>query len=1029
MRMACPPAEMGERRVRGRVKPSTLAALMSKPFVPRPGLSRRGGNRSLAALSATLSLAALSLAGSIGCAASPAAPSASAATATSAPPAAAAPALPSAPALPFDPRVTRGSLENGLQYFLQRQKPADHRAHLTLIVKAGSMYEDDDQRGFAHLVEHMAFNGTKHFQKQTLIDFFEKSGITFGSDTNASTSYDRTRYELNVPTDDAQLLSRGLDILNDWASGVTFDPEEVEKERPVVLAERTQALGAGRRMFEQITRTLLAGSRYVDRDVIGDENVLRSGPRQRLVDFYQRWYSPDRMAVIVTGDIDPPAIEAALKQRFSGLARHPDPAPLPDLHVPIGAHPSVAVLTDPELSASSVSLVLKHPFHPDLTEADFRRDLLTQMAAGMVSRRLGELAEDPHAPFTAAGTQYTANQGGRMSVGIVYAQVKQGKLAESLDALLLEVERAKRHGFTEPELQRAIRDTKRAFEHNLAAKDTVSARAVAAELANPFVDGDVVTSPDFDAQLAARILADTRLEDVQRAAVEMFSAGEPVLIASGPARETLPDQASLLAALEAAPQKPVEPYRYHAPDAQLMAQLPQPGRVVKEELIAEIDTTVWTLSNGAVVVLKPTNFKDDEIVGQAIGFGGNAGVSVRDYSSARFADTVVARAGIGQFDRQSLAKVLSGKHASAYPWIREQDQGISYSAAPDDAETMFQLIHLYATAPRRDEAAFEAYRASLRENLRNRDLVPTQVFGDAVSKKVWGGSPRRMAPTVKDVDAIDLDSAMKFYVERFKDMSEFTFVFVGKIDPVRFKPLVERYLASLPGGGRKEKPRDIGLHRHKGVTEVAVQAGQEDQAVYALTFHGETPWSEEAHTDLHELGEYLGIRLREVLREDMGETYSPNVSSDFERVPFAAYTLNIAFSCKPKDVDGLRQALRRVIAETKKNGVTDSYVEKLKSERTRSLEQAYLSNGFWLQRLVDKFRMHEDPRKILVLTELTGRVTSQHLQAAARRFLRDDQYVEARLTPAAREPSNGTQTPASATAAPPAKAGAAVSAP
>jgi zinc protease len=313
---------------------------------------------------------------------------------------------------------------------------------------------------------------------------------------------------------------------------------------------------------------------------------------------------------------------------------------------------------------------------------------------------------------------------------------------------------------------------------------------------------------------------------------------------------------------------------------------------------------------------------------------------------------------------------------------------------------MFQLIHLFATAPRRDEKAFDAYRAALSERLRNRDLSPPEVFSDAIARKLWGDEPRRQLPTRAAVDQMKLDTALDFYRQRFSDLSDFTFVFVGKIDVVSFRALAERYLASLPGGGRKETSHDLGLHRKKGVLEVRVQQGQEDKASVTLIYHGEVKWSEEAHTDLVSLENYLTIRLREVLREELGGVYTPYVSSSFDRVPFDAYSLAIAFECKPADVPKLLQATHTTIAAIKKSGVADSYLEKLRSERTRDLEEVYRSNEFWLDRLVDKYKLGEDPRKILVLPQLTQRVTSENLRLAARQFLRDDQYLDARLTPA-----------------------------
>ncbi|MEY4548545.1 MAG: hypothetical protein RL685_4740 [Pseudomonadota bacterium] len=324
---------------------------------------------------------------------------------------------------------------------------------------------------------------------------------------------------------------------------------------------------------------------------------------------------------------------------------------------------------------------------------------------------------------------------------------------------------------------------------------------------------------------------------------------------------------------------------------------------------------------------------------------------------------------------------------------------------------MFQLLHLSLTAPRRDEQAFAAWLGRFREQLRNRDLNPASVFGEAVAQKVWGNEPRRLPPTLASLDEINLDTALKLYAERFADVSDFTFVFVGKIDEAAFRPLVERYLASLPGKGRKEAFKNLGLHRRKGVTEVTVHAGKEDKTSVSLMFHGEARWSENAHTDLDSLDTYLGIRVREVLREKLGNVYSPSVSYGFSRLPYDSYNLSVSFESKPGDVERLLQATRDVIAEVKKSGIDPSYVEKLRSERTRDVEEYYRSNAFWLERLVDKYRMKEDPRQILTLHELTQRVTSDNVRSAAQKFLRDDQYLIARLEPAVVAPAGDGKMP------------------
>lgn len=920
----------------------------------------------------------------------------------------AAPALVS-PALPLDPSVTSGRMANGFSYYLKRQKPKDQRVQLLLVVGAGSLHEENDQRGVAHFVEHMVFNGTRRFSKQAMMDFFEKSGITFGSDLNASTGFDRTQYQLSVPTDDPKLLATALDILQDMASSVTFAPEAVQSERSILLSEWLTRQGMSKRVGDQTRNLLLAGSRYLERDPSGDKATLEQMDRERLIAFYQRWYRPERMAVVAVGDIEPELLEQSLRERLSALpAGSPQSAPNADIPVP--KEPVVAVITDPELPASSVSVLFKSPGHPLRSEDDFRARLLPGLAMQMLDHRLAEIAQRPDAPFTGASSSVTSGMLGKLDLLSVGARAKEGQIPNSLDVLLAELQRIERHGFTSSELERVRSEYASSFEHAVQARETASIVSLAYALSNLFVTGDAVTAPEFDRDLGLRLLAALRAEDVTRAAAERLRGSQELLLASGASRDAMPEKSSLLAAIERTKAAPLEAYQDKAVGKELLAEPPAPGRIVSEKRIAEVGVTEWGLSNGARVVLKPTDFASDEVVEQSTSFGGNARVNDRDYLSALLASQIVRSGGVGQFDLQALNRALAGKAVSVQPWIDELSEGIGGRAAPKDVETLFQLIHLYATAPRRDAPAFEAWRASLREALRNRDVSPGSVFADAIAKKMWGDEPRRSIPKLADVEQIQLDTALKFYAERFADMSDFTFVFVGKIDEAAFRPLVERYLASLPGKGRKETFKDLGLHRHKGVTRVSVRAGKEDKESVALMFHGDSPWSEQAHTDLVSLEMYLGIRVREVLRERLGGVYTPRVDSSFERLPFNSYALTLSFDCKPSDADKLEQAARAVIAEVKKSGIEASYVEKLRSERTRDLEVSYRRNGFWLDRLLGKYRQGEDPRDILILHELTKRVTSDNVRQAAKKFLRDDQYLEARLLPAVDAPAQSPLT-------------------
>ncbi|MEY2930160.1 MAG: hypothetical protein RL033_909, partial [Pseudomonadota bacterium] len=903
----------------------------------------------------------------LGCSATSLAPTGSSApagsTAVAATPRSAGPA---SAALPLDPSITSGSWSNGFTYFLKRQRPGDQRIHLRLIVKAGSLHEEEDQRGVAHFVEHLAFNATRRFSKAAIVDFFERSGVSFGSDLNGETTFDRTEYKVTIPSDDPALLATALDIIEDWTHAISFAADDVQKERPIILAELFNHKTAGKRVGLQTLDVLLEGSRYLQRDPIGQQTVVEQVDPARIETFFQRWYQPGRMALVAIGDLEPTRLEPQLRARFGQLPAGTAQAD-PNTNVPVGAEPIAAVITDPEKTTSVASVLFKASAHPLRTEADFSTRLISDMASWILNRRLARLGQHPEAPFSSAASYLAAGLLGRVDLLTIAAHSKSGQGSRSLETLLAEVERLERYGITSAELGRAKSDFGRTFQQRVAERDTASLEAIAASLSSLFVNGESLMAPELEQQLGARVISEVGTAEVWQAAVQRLHSSQTLLIATGPARDAMPERSAMLAALRAVKSQPLSQNQEQAVAVQLVPQLPAAGRIVSEERIDELGVSVWQLSNGARIVLKPTDFAGDELLVKATSPGGNARIGAREYPSALYAADIVLASGAGQLERAALDEALAGSRVSVSPWIDELSEGFSGRAAPADVETMFQLLYLYATAPRRDASAFEAWRSSLGEQVRNRDLDPSYVFNDTINKELWGTEARRMVPSAELVAQIDLETALGFYRERFADVSDFTFVFVGKIDSVAFRPLVARYLASLPGNGRKETSKDLGLRLPSGIRTIHVRAGKEDKGAVRLLFHGEAPWSHEAHTDLVSLEIYLRIRLREVLRERLGGAYATYVNSSFERLPFDAYTLSIQFACKPADADKLVRAARDVVAEVQASGIGPTYVDKIKQERARHLEDSYRSNAFWLDRLIDAYRTQDDPRDILKL--------------------------------------------------------------
>ncbi|MCA9706381.1 MAG: insulinase family protein [Myxococcales bacterium] len=920
------------------------------------------------------------------------------------------------PELALDPAVRTGKLANGLTYFIRKHPKPEQRVMLWLAVNAGSVLEDDDQRGLAHFVEHMAFNGTKRFEKNTMIDFFERSGMDFGADVNAFTSFDETVYMLTVPTDDAKLLSQGYDVLEDWASAVTFDPKEVDKERGVVIEEWRLGRGANQRVFDKQWPVFLAGSKYAERKPIGEKEILETAPVARLKAFYDDWYRPNNMAVIIVGDVDPDQALAEVEKRFADLDNPTDPRERVNVPVPLLDETRVDVQTDKEMSLTQVTLAIKGPVSTYRTENDYREHLVEDLFHGMLRARLDEIRQRPDAPF-AFSFSFTTEMGRAVDVFQLFAGAKPGQADAAAKTMLVEVERVRRHGFTPTEFERIKVEHLRDLERNLAEADTVNGRTYAFGLANHFLEGHTMVSRKDELALAKKFMPGVTLEQVNAYAEGWTSRRDRVISAAGASRDKMPTKKDLLAIADGISMMPLQPWEDGGAGGTLMAEAPKAGTVTKKERIEEVGVSVWTLSNGVRVVVKPTDFKNDEILLSAFSPGGHSLASDKAFDSAKWSARIVGQSGVGDHDEVSLGKLLTGKVVSVSPWIDELEEGFRGSASPQDVETLLQLVHLYFTAPRKDPEAFGAWKGQMDTFFKNRDLNPQAVFFDEFGKAMSGDHRRRQPPTSEQLAKVDLDEAFEFYQKRFADAGDFTFVFVGNVDEARLEELAATYLASLPSTGRKEKWRDIKVKPPKGIKEVRVEKGQDPKSFVMLSFHGKAKWSPQTEDDLDMLSEVMSIRLREILREDMSGVYGVFSNGEIERRPKTRYEYFVGFGCSPENAEKLTTAVFDLMDTVKKEGVDAETIDKIKEQRRRGLETDLKENRFWSTQLTDHYRYGTDPRKIAELQKKAlERVSSENVQKAARTYL-GKQYVDALLLPeggaaTAAATGEGTKAPA-----------------
>ncbi|MGE0547652.1 MAG: M16 family metallopeptidase [Kofleriaceae bacterium] len=902
--------------------------------------------------------------------------------------------------LPLWPEVKKGKLANGLTYYILKHGKPEKRALLWLAVNAGSNLEADDQRGLAHFTEHMAFNGTKRFPEAAIIEYLQKIGMRFGADLNAYTNFDETVYQLEVPTDDKTYVAKGLDILRDWAGNVTFAPAEVEKERGVVLEEWRLGRGAGQRIFDKQAKVLFKGSRYADRLPIGDPEVIKKAPRDAMVRFYKDWYRPDLMAVIAVGDIDPATIEAEIQSKFADLTGPANPRPRVRAEVPKPNGTRITIDTDRELPGVRISVYNLVPHRSEATANDYRRLIVELLYGQIVNERLTTIGRRADAPFTIAGV---GAQGVTREIDAFtrFAQVKDGKVEDAVRALFTEVIRVERHGFTQSELDRARANLARFYEQIDAEAMTSDSSEYSAEITRNFFEGELMIGRKAEKEHTLKILPTITVPELEALANSYGGAENRVIMIAGPEGEkaiALPTRDRVLALISEVEKAKVDAWEDKAVATTLLATPPAPGKIVKESKVDAVGVTEWRLSNGVRVVVKPSDFEADDVSVSGDSPGGLAMASNKEFLNARFADDIAGFGGVGELDGETLRKALTGKHVAVAASIGETTESIDASGSARDLETMFQLIYLKMTAPRKDAQIFEVWKANTVQQLTEQLRSPEFQFALESQAVLYKGNVRMTLPAPGDFAKIDQDKAIAFYRDRFGDASDFTFVIVGQVDLAKLKPLVEQYLASLPAKGRKEKERDAGVRRVKGVVKKQWSLGQEKASV-ALTFHGDDKWTRDKERDMMILGQVFGMKLRETLREDMGGVYGVQAGGQLERTGHQERAFTIQFGCAPDAADKLIKATLDEASAVAKNGADAEQLEKIKAQLLRQRETLMRTNDFWLAWLSSAYRYGDDPTLILDPSKIIARITSDNIKASAKRFLDPKQYYQAVMMP------------------------------
>ncbi len=902
--------------------------------------------------------------------------------------------------IPIDNKITTGVLDNGLKYFIRENKKPEDRAELRLVVNVGSVLEDENQQGLAHFVEHMAFNGTKNFKKNDLISYLESIGMKFGADINAYTSFDETIYMLQIPTDQDETLDKGFQILEDWAHNVSFDDEEIDKERGVIIEEWRLGRGASARMRDKQFPILFKGSRYAERLPIGKKDILENFKHETLKRFYKEWYRPDLMAVIAVGDFDKAKIENLIKKHFSKIKNVENEKPRKFFPVPDQDHISFAMASDPEATSSGVSVFYKLGIDKQDKVKNYKQRLTELLYNRMFSSRLRELSLKPNPPFV---TAYSSKEDIIRTKAFYYlgASVKDGEVDKGLEVLLTEAARIKKFGFTESELQRRKDELLRYIETSYNERDKSESAKYAGEYIRHFLEGEPVPGIEYEYELQKAIIPTITLEDVDALSREWMNKDDCVVLVNAPAKKglELPKEEELLSVFEKVKNKKLEPYIDDVADQPLVEKIPSAGKIIKEDNVSELNVTELTLSNGVKVVLKPTDFKNDEIDMRAFSPGGNSLVSNEDYIAAATASQLINQSGVGAFNNTELEKKLAGKVVRVAPYISELTEGFLGSSSSKDVETMFQLIYLYFTSPRIDSSAFLSYISKVKTLVANREKSPEAAFNDTLSLTLAQYNPRRYPWTEKTVDKMNMEKSFEIYKDRFSDASDFTFLLVGSFDVEKIKPLIETYLGNLPSIKRQESYTDIGIRPPKGVIKKEVRKGIEQKGYVDVTFTGPFEWTQENSYLLKSMTSAVRIKLREVLREDKSGTYGIRISSTGKHAPDEEYQIEISFGCDPTRINELVGTLFTQLDSIRNYSLDETYIERVKEMQIRENEVQRKENDYWVKTLTSYYFYDMDLSDIYKNDDKIEKLDNEEIQETAKKYFNMNNYVMVVLYP------------------------------
>jgi len=853
--------------------------------------------------------------------------------------------------LPTDPKLSMGKLSNGLTYYIRENRKPEKKVELRLVVKVGSIVEDDDQQGLAHMAEHMAFNGTKNFKKNEIVSYLQSIGVEFGNDLNAYTSFDETVYILPIPTDQPSNLEKGFQILEDWAHQVTYFDEDINSERAIILEESRLGKSGEERMFKKIYPELFKGSQYANRLPIGVDSIIKQFNPDAIRRYYRDWYRPDLMAVIVTGDISKEDALKYINKHFAGIQSSGNRS-RKYFDVPPYQSSKAMVVADKEATGFEFGIIYPAMSYKRATNIkEYKQETIQSLYASMLSNRLQELVRKENPPFVFAYAGFDGYARNFKSF-MVQGSTGTNDVQKGIDAALTEVERLKRFGFTAAELERAKKNLLSNYEKSWNNRDKTESENYAAEYIRNFVENEPIPGIDYEFELIKKLLPTIQLSEVNAVTDVYKNEKNRFSFVMGPDASNikLPTEVDIVKLLDArASDASIKPYEEKAVAASLLRIMPSSGKTVASVKNAALGTTELTLSNGIKVTLKKTDFKDDQILLSATRYGGTTHYGLKDKYSAENAVAIVSSMGVGEFSPVDLGKSLAGKVASVRPVMSQYSAGFSGNSANKDVETMFQLLYLYVTSPRKDSGLFNSYMQRAKAQVSMLKSNPQIAFIDTLYSEIYNGNP--LAPTtvpkMEHFEKIQLARAIDIYKERLGDVGGMHFTIVGSFDEQTMVPLLEKYIASLPAKG-KSQFIDNKVSEFTGVKNFQFRRGKEDKSLILGILHGDLPYSEANALKLLGLSDALNILIIEEMREKIQGIYGGGTNASLDKIPTGKYQMVLQLPCGPDKVDTLISAFNAELKRIAEKGLDQSYVDKIKKAWIEKRKVDIKKNEYWL---------------------------------------------------------------------------------